>query len=256
MFSKWQLEDTLPWIFFSLSTLILMMAPFLSQLASKFEKQSKVIKILVHVTLVVFVIFHIGNEAMKSSGVHSLLFALSGFLVAIGLSSMAQLMQVRSLPVIPFSIAAIMSLHGIFDGYAFRIASSVSTWYSANSLQETTQSLLFFSSTNWNISAYTLAIACVIHRIPESLFLWRLISTRISRRFAILSLTTLAISTFIGLILSDELLSSGRMIYLNISYLQVFIGGFILHAAMEAYLPFLCGCDKIDISTKKTKTVC
>lgn len=210
-----EMAGGLPWFLFVLSCFVLLFTPIISTLSSKFERESKVTQTSIYVLLIMLVTYHILGEAVRSSGPYVSLFALSGFLAAMAVSMVGRAMKVHDLPIMPLVIAITMALHGIFDGYAFRFMSA---------------------APELSVTALSLPLACLLHRIPESLFLWRMVSKKISFSMAIVTLFILGFTTLLGLVLSDDLLRTGQPYYLNLCYLKVFVAGAILHAASEAAL--------------------
>ena len=240
-----------PWIFFILSTIILILTPMLSRLSAKFEKHSQITSRSIHLLIVALVVYHIVGEAMRSSGIYVILFSVSGFMVAATMELMGHAIKVKNLPIIPIIIAFTMAMHGLFDGYAFRTAAMTSLWRNSQLAIEGQGWLsLNTSGVNLSLSSYSLAFSCILHRLPESLYLWRMINTKISKPMALLCLLTLGLSTFIGLIMSEDLIHSSRPIYLNLSYLQVFIAGAILYAATRDNLFDIKKSNPTSISTK------
>lgn len=221
-----------PWIFFILSTIILIITPTLSGIAAKFERHSQLTSRWIHWLIAALVVYHIMSEAMSSSGMYIMIFAASGFMVTTMMRLMSQAMEIKTLPIIPTLIAFTMAMHGLFDGYAFRTAAAHPLWWHSLADADT----VTISTSGISIASYSLALSCLLHRIPESLYLWRMISTNISRSVALLCLFILGASTLVSLVMSEELIRSSRPIYLNLSYLQVFIAGVILSSATAEHL--------------------
>lgn len=229
-----QQNTWVPWIFFILSTMILIITPTLSGISAKFERHCQLTSRWIHWFIAALVVYHIMSEAMSSSGMYVMIFAASGFMVTTMMRLMSQAMEIKTLPIIPTLIALTMAMHGLFDGYAFRTAAAHPLWW--HSLAGTAGDTVTISTSGISISSYSLALSCLLHRLPESLYLWRMIRTNISRSVALLCLFILGASTLVSLVMSEELIRSSRPIYLNLSYLQVFIAGVILSSATADHL--------------------
>ena len=214
----------MPWIFFTLATVALVIVPWLDRLSARFEKQSSAVKSLINIVLVVLVVFHILREAYFSSGVHTFFFAFNGLAVACGISRLSKAMSVQPWPVLPVTMIFAVSLHGLFDGFAFRMSYP----FDLSPAQDLSASGGFKF-----LSSIGLVFAVLLHRIPESLLIWRLSKKLINQKTAILALAFFGLTTFIGLTLSDELMSQARPVYINVSYFQVFIAGSLLYATIE-----------------------
>ena len=208
-----EMNGGLPWFLFILSCFVLLFTPIISTLSSKFERESKLTQTSIYVLLIMLVIYHILGEAVRSSGPYVSLFALSGFLVAMAVSMVGRAMKIHDLPVMPLVIAITMALHGILDGYAFRFVSA---------------------APKLSATAFSFPLACLLHRIPESLFLWRMVSKKVSFFMAIMTLFILGFTTLLGLVLSEDILRYGQPYYLNLCYLQVFVAGAILQTALSS----------------------
>lgn len=216
-------DQSLSWILFTASCIILMITPIMSQLSSKCEKSSQFTSRLIHLLIASLVVSHILGEAFRTGGSSVTLFATSGFIVAWLITLIGYSMRLSSMPIIPSVIAFTLLSHGLFDGYLFRMASVHSSWPNHS----------LYTTSGTPLSTTSLALSCLIHRIPESFYLWRLISEKLSRRKAIISHFAFATTTGLGLLLSDELLQSSHFMTLNLSYLQVFISGIILYTALS-----------------------
>lgn len=231
---------SLPLVFLILSTLILILVPALHRLCETYEQESQRVRVLFNLALVALVIHSIVNEAYTQSGLGVLLFAISGFSVSWLISRITSHQHDRasssSWPVVPTLMAVVVGAHGIFDGLALRVASIGSVEVQAaiagvGTLQSWASMLPIFPGeiSMEQLSAISLALAVMLHRIPESLLIWKLTMKLISVRAAVATLFLLAITTFLGFVLSAQALSYTRWAYVHLSYLQVFIAGALLH---------------------------
>lgn len=229
---------SISWLFCALSGIILIMVPWLDSLSQRFEKTSHSFKYGINALLSCIVIYHIIQEAYISSGVNVLFYAISGFSVAYLIARTSKTLHVQPWPILPWIIAIGIACHGLFDGFAFRMIQQSSQAVIAPG----TSDPLFLSSIFSMLSlpsisltsshAFFLSLAVLFHRIPEGILIWRLMVKLISRRAAVITLSVLGVSTFFGLVVTDEMLSYSRPIYVNLSYFQVFIAGVILYSAM------------------------
>lgn len=236
--------SSLPWAFLIFSTLILLLIPWMHKLSADYEQESHPLRILINVLLIALVMHHVISKAYSTSGLEVLAFASSGFLVS-WLLSRPTFHDKTQWPVLPFLMACVVGAHGLFDGIAFRLASVFSAPSSFIAPVEASapdlplwSTLLPFSPflSLEHLSAITLALAVMLHRIPESLLIWKLTSKLISSRAATFTLLLLATSTVLGFALSIEVLSHSRPLYIHLSYLQVFIAGSLLHATWHHYI--------------------
>ncbi|MCY4380932.1 MAG: hypothetical protein OXC40_05130 [Proteobacteria bacterium] len=228
----------LPWVFFVLSSLILIATPYLSSLSLKYEKESHVTKITINLALVLLVIYHILGESLKTSGVNVLIFTSYGFFMAMLMGFITHALRWKTWPFIPLIIGLFITLHGVFDGYAFQSTSNPSMW--SLSLPAT-DTIAAAGLANFAMPHLTLAVACILHRIPESFYLWRMISNKFSHNTAIFALIALGLTTLLGIILSGEILSAGSSLDHSLSYshgfhaFHIFIAGFILYETTEIW---------------------
>ena len=231
---------SLPWTFLILSTVILLFIPWIHKLSSSFEAESRRVSVLINILLVTLVMHHILIRAYSTSGAKVFVFASSGFLVSWFLSRLYSRSS-SQWPVLPTLMAFVVGAHGLFDGLAFRVSAVLPQPDLSMALPPQApfwSTLLPFSpylSLEY-LGAITLALAVMLHRIPESLLIWKLTSKLISSKAAALTLLLLAITTILGFTLSDEILSRSRPVYVHLSYLQVFIAGTLLHATWHHFI--------------------
>ena len=161
----------------------------------------------------------------------------------------------NSLPLLPATIIFSICLHGLFDGFALRMSSpssmvsnssfilyiidffkdllAIGQWEQGSSVsvnilkeqaidQEIVQGKYIAKTVQSGFSAISLslimAVIIILHRIPESLLIWRYSCETISMRCAVMALSLFGVFTFLGFIMSNELLREARGIYINISY--------------------------------------
>ncbi|MCY4444231.1 MAG: hypothetical protein OXC44_05490 [Proteobacteria bacterium] len=230
------------WVFFALSTFILIAVPWLNRLSLRFEQQSRRLRYIINITLATLVIHHILVEAYGSSGVASFGYAALGFVTTLLIHHFSSKTQFRPWPVLPWAMALTIGLHGIFDGFAIRIATlptspevltAAAHVHDHGSSHYLSSILGHLGGLSSGFGALSLGLSVLVHRIPESLLIWHLTSQLVSKKAATITLITLGATTFLGVILSDEILHQLEPFHVNVAHLQVFIAGAILHTTLH-----------------------
>jgi zinc transporter ZupT len=197
-------ESFLTWILLCVSIFVLVAVPFLSDFIKNRTGKIKYVGKILNWVFAAVLVFHLLPEVVGVAGYPAAIVAFVGFLVALGLDSLGS--KLNAWKYIPAVVFVGLSLHGFLDGFAIKLSSGT--------------------------LVHGLGEVVVFHRIFAGLFIWQVCAENYSKKVGISILSLLGITTILGFFFGTDLLRNNAF-YVNISYIQAFIIGGVLHIAFH-----------------------
>lgn len=196
----------LAWFLLCVSIIVLGVVPFLSNLLKNRTKKIKHVGKALNWIFAAVLAFHILPEVVGVVGYVGGVVAGAGFILALGLDLLGK--KVNAWKYIPIVVFTGLSIHGFLDGFAISLSSG------------------------HHDHVHGLGEVVVFHRLFAGLFIWQVCIENYSKNVAIWMLSLLAFSTVLGFFFGSDLLNSYSF-HLNVSYIQAFVIGGVLHVAFH-----------------------
>ncbi len=199
-----------------LSLLPLVLGPFLAVRARRSDSISVVTDAFVTISVLGITLIHILPDSFRLIGAGIFVVAPLGFALPWAIHQWWHHQHLTDRKVV-FALALLgLTLHGAMDGIALFAPVSETSHGHAN-------------------TAWLLALAVILHRLPMALAIWWLSRPKVGRLFAILLLVTLGLATLLGFASAAPLWSAHSIKALAI--LQAFIAGMLFHIVLDHHGP-------------------
>lgn len=195
----------LTWFLLFVSIFVLALIPFVSSFLKSKTKGIKSVSKILNWLFAAVIALHLLPEVIGVAGYKAALVAVAGFALSLGLDSMGR--KLNAWRYIPAVVFVGLSIHGFLDGFAIRLSSGLQ-------------------------HVHGIAEVVVFHRIFAGMFIWQVSTENYTKKTAVVLLSLLGVTTVLGFFFGLQMLRS-HSVYLNISYIQAFILGGVLHIAFH-----------------------
>jgi len=189
-----------------LSLLALALGPLLYRLVVSWPATAKLLDAIVVLAVGLLVIGHVLPEAMMEAGWGVLVFLIAGLLGPTVLERYAHKAEAKAHTIVILIVTVGLAIHASADGIALGLPGH-------------------------HDQEHLLPAAIVLHRLPASLVIWRLLRPERGRAIAALALVGIGISTLVGYGAAETI--AGLMDTPALGLFQGWVAGSLLHAVVH-----------------------